>query len=172
MDLKFPIGEYIKKDVYTSDEINALTGIIEAAPKVYKSLAEKLTDDDLTKTYRLGAWNIQQLVHHVADIQLLHFLRMKMALTDPDYKEVTLINMDGWANTKDGSAAAIEDSLIMLEGITRRYVFLIRSLTDAELEIAYYHPVRSFHINQAQAIAMSAWHINHHLAHINIALRA
>lgn len=168
--LKFPIGEFIKKDEYTIDEIASLAGVIENAPAAYKKLVEELSSEDLAKTYRPESWNVQQLIHHVADIQLLHFLRMKRALTEPDYKEVTLIDMNGWANTKDGALAPIEDSLLMLEGITKRYVCLIRSLTDEELKIAYYHPVRAFHINQMQAVAMSAWHLNHHLAHIKVAL--
>ena len=168
--LKFPIGDFVKKDEYTPDEIASLAEVIENAPAAYKRLAETLSANDLSKTYRPGSWNVQQLIHHVADIQLLHFFRMKKALTEPEYKEVTLINMNAWANTKDGVIAPIEDSLLMLEGITKRYVFLIRSLTEEELKIAYYHPIRAFEINQMQAIAMSAWHLNHHLAHINVAL--
>lgn len=169
--LKFPIGEFIKKDTYTPDELTSLIEVIEKAPAVYKKLSETLTAEDLVKIYRPQSWNVQQLIHHVADIQLLHFFRMKMALTESDYKDVTLINMDGWVNTEDGKVAPIEDSILMLKGITKRYVYLIRSLTDEELKIAYYHPVRAFNINQAQAIAMSAWHLDHHLAHINIAVR-
>lgn len=168
--LKFPIGEFIKKDEYTPDEISSFIDVIEKAPALYKKLSETFSAGDLSKTYRPGSWNAQQLFHHVADIQLLHFFRMKMALTETDYKEVTLIDMDGWVNTKDGAVAPIADSILMLEGITKRYVYLIRSLTDEQLKIAYYHPVRAFYVNQAQAVAMSAWHLKHHLAHINIAL--
>ncbi|HMI02985.1 MAG TPA: hypothetical protein VK541_10915 [Pedobacter sp.] len=78
--------------------------------------------------------------------------------------------MNAWVNTKDGAIAPVEDSLLMLEGITKRYVYLIRSLTEEELKIAYYHPIRAFDVSQMQAVAMSAWHLNHHLAHINVAL--
>jgi hypothetical protein len=168
--LKYPIGDFIKKDEYSPDEIASLAGAIEDAPFAYKRLAETLSATDLSKTYRPGSWNVQQLIHHVADIQLLHFFRMKKALTEPNYNEVTLIDMNAWVHTKDGAIAPVEDSLLMLEGITKRYVYLIRSLTEEELMIAYYHPIRAFYINQMQAIAMSSWHLNHHLAHINVAL--
>ncbi|UCS93870.1 DinB family protein [Echinicola marina] len=168
--LKFPIGHFEKKESYSSDELNKLIIINESAPAKYRKIVESLKPEDLNKTYREGSWTIQQLIHHVADIQLLHFLRMKKALTEPNYKEVTLIDMDGWAGTADGTKAPVEDSLMMFEGINKRYVFLLRSLDDATLKIQYYHPVRKFTINQAQAIAMSAWHVDHHLAHIKIAL--
>lgn len=168
--LKFPIGEFVKKDDYSAIEMASNIEAIDKAPSLYENIAQKITADALSKTYRAGSWNVQQLIHHVADIQLLHFFRMKKALTEPNYKEVTLIDMNGWANTKDGAIAPIQDSIIMLQGITKRYVYLIKSLTDEQLEITYRHPTRGYDINQRQAIAMSVWHLNHHLAHINIAL--
>lgn len=168
--LRYPIGPFVKKDRYPAEEINSMIAVIEEAPGRYSALVEGLAPDDLTKTYRPGSWNVQQLVHHVADIQLLHMLRMKKALTEPDYKEVTLIDMDGWAATPDGRDEPVSDSLLMLQGITKRYVFLLRSLKEDDLKITYYHPVRKYDINQAQAIAMSDWHLRHHLAHIELAV--
>jgi len=169
--LKFPIGPFVKKEEYRSEELSSLIEDIKNAPAAYKRLAESFSEDDLLKEYRPGGWNVAQLIHHVADVQLLHFLRMKRAITESDYKEVTLVNIDGWANTMDGTIAPVEDSILMLEGITKRYVFLIKSLSADELRIAYHHPVRDFYISQVQAVAMSAWHLKHHLAHINLALQ-
>lgn len=168
--LRYPIGPFLKKEQYPADEIDSMIAVIEEAPERYKRQVEKLTPEELTKTYRPGSWNVQQLVHHVADIQLLHLFRMKKALTETNYTETTLIDMDGWAATPDGCDEPMEDSLIMLEGITKRYVFLLRSLSEEALKISYYHPVRKYSIDQAQAIAMSAWHLQHHLEHIRIAL--
>ncbi|HEV7329420.1 MAG TPA: putative metal-dependent hydrolase [Flavisolibacter sp.] len=168
--LKFPIGNFVPKDQYTHQELAQNRESIGLAPEQYREAVQNLTEGDLEKTYRPGSWTVKQLVHHVADIQLLHYLRMKKALTESDYKEVTLINMDGWATTPDANEAPVIDSLDMLDSITRRYVLLLRSLGDQELTIQYYHPVRRYTINQAQAIAMSAWHLQHHLAHIRIAL--
>ena len=167
--LRYPIGPFAKKEQYSSEEIHSMIAIVEEAPERYKTLVENLTSEDLEKTYRPGAWNVRQLIHHVADIQLLHLFRMKKALTEEDYTETTLIDMDSWAATPDGRDEPVEDSLLMLKGITKRYVFLLRSLSEADLRIAYYHPVRKYTIDQAQAIAMSAWHLQHHLEHIRIA---
>ena len=168
--LKFPIGPFIKQDVYTEAKLDDLIRSIKEAPALYRKLAESLAKDDYVKTYRSGSWNIKQLYHHVADIQLLHYFRMKKAITESEYTDVTLINIDNWAATADATEEAIEDSLMMLEGITKRYVYLIGSLSDEQLNIEYFHPVRKFTVNQKQAIAMSAWHLKHHLAHIKIAL--
>lgn len=169
-DLQYPIGNFIKKDHYPEEEIQEMITVIAGSPAKYEALVTTLSETDLLKTYRDDSWNIKQLVHHVADIQMLHFLRMKKALTEKDGLEATLINMDGWAETTDGKEAPVEDSLLMLEGITKRYVFLLKTLNEEALEISYYHPLREYDITQAQAIAMSAWHLKHHLAHIKLAL--
>ncbi|RYY29563.1 MAG: hypothetical protein EOO04_07145 [Chitinophagaceae bacterium] len=168
--LKYPIGPLTRKEEYSGDEIQNLITTIQQAPEQYRLLSTGLSAKDLDKMYRPGSWTIGQLFHHVADIQLLHLLRMKKALTEKDYRDVTLIDMDAWVTTADVINAPIADSLDMLESITKRYVVLLRSLTKEQLAIEYYHPVRKYTINQAQAINMSAWHLQHHLAHIKLAL--
>ncbi|GAB4000635.1 bacillithiol transferase BstA [Spirosoma daeguense] len=171
-DRKYPIGPFVAQDTYSADELAQLITIIENSPATYRQLVENLSADDLAKTYREGSWTVQQLIHHVADIQILHFMRMKKALTEPDYENVTLINMNGWAATSDSTEAPIGDSLVMLEGATKRYVWLANSLNELQLTITYYHPVRERSYSQAQALAMSAWHVQHHLAHIKLALES
>lgn len=167
---KFPIGPFAAQDTYTTNELAQLIATIDASPDQYRQLVENASADELRKTYREGSWTVRQLVHHVADIQFVHFLRLKKALTEPDYKEVTLINMNGWAETPDSTEAPVADSLLLLEGVTRRYVYLAKSLTEEQLSLSYYHPVRQRSYTQAQALAMTAWHVQHHLAHIKLAL--
>jgi hypothetical protein len=168
--LKFPIGPFIAPGNVNQAELESLIATVEAAPFRYRAIADALSSGDLGKTYRAGGWNVQQLFAHVADMQLLHFFRMKKALTENDYKELTLVNMDGWAHTADGLNSSVADSLAMFESITKRFVYLTRSLTDEQKEISYYHPVRKITLNQKQAIAMSAWHVSHHYEHLRIAL--
>lgn len=168
--LKFPIGPFVRKEKYSQEELDELIQAIEVVAISFRTLTESLSEFELTKTYREGSWNVRQLVHHVADIQMLHFLRMKKALTETGKNETTLILMDEWAKTPDSTSAPVKDSLQMLDGITKRYVYLLRSLTPVQLEIKYFHAVRKYDITQAQAIAMSAWHLRHHHAHIQIAL--
>ena len=168
--LKFPIGPFVAPANITDDDLQNLIKIIEEAPAKYRNIAAGLTEADLQKTYREGSWNVQQLFNHVADMQLLHFFRMKKALTESDYKEITLVNMDGWAATADGRLSSVEDSLDMFESIGKRFVLLIRALTPDQQEITYYHPVRKTMLNQKQAVAMSAWYVRHHYEHLRIAL--
>jgi uncharacterized damage-inducible protein DinB len=167
--LKFPIGPFSTQEHMDKAGLDSLIKTVESAPALYRTLASNLAGNDLQKTYREGSWNIQQLVNHVADMQMLHFFRMKKALTEADYS-ATLVSMDGWANTADGRFSTVGDSLDMFESITKRYVYLMRSLDEQQLSISYDHAVRKATFNQKQAIAMSAWHVRHHLEHIKIAL--
>lgn len=167
--LKYPIGPFIKKDQYTPQELKEMIDIVEQAPGRYTKLINELVAEDLSKCYRPGSYNVLQLIHHVADIQLLHFFRMKKALTESDYDTLTIIDMDAWSKTPDAVNTPPEFSLDMLQSITKRYVFLLKSLSEEQLQISYFHPVRKFSMTQAQAINMSAWHLQHHLAHIEIA---
>lgn len=169
-DRKFPIGPLTLQDTYSPTELTQFIDIIAAAPAKYRHLTQNLTPNDLAKTYREGSWTVQQLVHHVADMQLLHFFRMKKALTEPSYEVVTLVDMNAWATTPEALTAPIEDSLLLFEGVHRRYAYLAKSLSKESLAISYFHPVRQIRLNQAQALAMSAWHVRHHLAHIQLAL--
>lgn len=169
-DRRYPIGPFTPQAHYSSDDLSTILARIADTPAQYRTLAATLRPDDLSKTYREGSWTVQQLIHHVADIQCLHFFRMKKALTESDYTTVTLIDMDAWVNTPDATTAPIDDSIRLLEGITPRYVRLGERLTDAQRAIQYYHPIRQYWVNQAQALAMSAWHLEHHLAHIRLAL--
>ncbi len=169
-NIKYPIGPFVSQETYSTDELAHIITVIETSPAHYRQIVENLAALDLSKTYREGSWTVQQLVHHVSDIGLLHFLRMKKALTEPSYEVATMIDMNGWASTSDAMDAPVMDSLLLLEGVQRRYAHLAKSLTPSMLSVNYYHPARQIYVNQAQALAMSAWHVQHHLAHIKLAL--
>src|SRR5690554_4562327 len=99
--LRYPIGPFSQKEAITDSELQSLIDTIAGAPAQYADKVRGLSETDLKRTYRTGSWNIQQLVHHVADMAMLHFFRMKKAVTEDDYKTITLVNIDGWAHTPD-----------------------------------------------------------------------
>lgn len=169
-DRRFPIGPIALKESYSDDEIREFIRIIAEVPAEYRKRIAKLPDEDLLKTYREGSWNIRQLIHHVADLQFVHYLRMKKAITELDYNEVTLVDMNAWACTPDSLNAPVEASLAIFEGTHARYAYLAGTLSEAQFARKYYHPLRGFWIDQRQALAMSVWHVQHHLAHIDLAL--
>jgi hypothetical protein len=167
--LQYPIGRFTAKSDYTPEELATLFSSMQTSPARYRHLVESLPEADLSKTYRPGAWTIRQLVHHVSDIHLLNFLRIKKLLTEEDYV-ATMIDMNAWALTADATDAPVIDSLFMLEGINNRLMFLLASIDPQAYEKRYYHPVRKIHLNMKGALHMATWHLEHHLAHIHLAL--
>lgn len=167
--LRYPIGPYSPKSDYTNAELQAFIKIAEEAPPQYRALVAGLSEADLLKTYRESAWNVRQLVHHVADMQLLHFHRMKTTLTE-DNAQGSVVNIGGWANTPDATEAPVELSLALFEATHSRLVFLAKTLTEDQWQQSFYHSGRKLDISLKQAIYMTAWHVEHHLAHIKIAL--
>lgn len=169
-DRKFPIGPFVKQESYSAEELDSLIGIIEKIPSQFRALVENLSEEELEKRYREDSWTIRQIIHHVADIHYLYYLRMKKAITEPDYKEMTLIDMNAWSAMPDALTGPVSGSLLALEGIHQRYVILARSLSEKQLNISYYHPARQLWFSQKDALAIAVWHANHHMGHIKWAL--
>jgi hypothetical protein len=167
--LQVPIGRFQPQPDYNADEINFLISFLEQAPAKFAQPLLNISEADLTRTYRPGSWNIRQLVHHVADIHLLNFLRLKKALTEEN-SEFTTVLMDDWARTPDAAQAPIQDSLAMLSAVTPRFVYLMKTLDENILAKTFYHPVRKIHLSLKQFFYMATWHIAHHQGHIALAI--
>jgi hypothetical protein len=168
--LQYPVGRFLPKPDYTQAEMAQFIDTVEKAPAKYRSLVENLTEADFKKTYREGAWNIRQLVHHIADMQILHLHRFKVTLTE-DNPQGTVVNINGWANTNDALNAPIEPSLMLFEGTHARLTYIARHLSEDQWQRSFHHSTRKIDISLKQAIYMSAWHVEHHYAHIKIALK-
>jgi hypothetical protein len=78
--------------------------------------------------------------------------------------------MNAWALTCDALTAPIEYSLLMLEGINKRFVYLLSTMDEEMFGKGYYHPARQLHFNLKQAVHMAIWHLEHHQAHIELAI--
>jgi uncharacterized damage-inducible protein DinB len=169
-DRQYPIGPFVLKEEYIKEDLEKFIEVIGSSASKYRALVENLGDEDLAKTYREGSWNIRQLIHHVADIAFIHYFRFKKAVTESDYKEVTLINMDAWSATQDSLEMPIVGSLNALEAVNERYAYFAAKLGEEQLAKSYFHPMRKIWLNQKQALAMSVWHLQHHLAHVKLAL--
>jgi uncharacterized damage-inducible protein DinB len=167
MDTKFPIGELEVPDKVTLDHVQEWLKQIETYTSRLRETVDGLSEEELSKTYREGSWNVRQLVHHIADSQMNMFQRLKMALTD-DNPTVPNFIQDKWAVQPD-TGLPVESSIKMLEGINERIVSLGSSLTEDQLDRSFTHEING-KITVATKVAKLAWHEEHHLEHIKIAL--
>ena len=167
MVIKFPIGMLQVPETVTLQHVEQWLNEIETYTTRLKEVVNSLEEEDFNKTYREGAWNVRQLVHHIADSQLNMYLRLKLALTDQN-PTVPAFNEEKWAVLPDVELP-VESSIKLLEGINERIVSLGKSLTEEQLKQIFTHTVNG-EITVAAKVAKLAWHEEHHLAHIKLAL--
>ncbi|GAA3728920.1 bacillithiol transferase BstA [Salinicoccus jeotgali] len=167
MDVKFPIGKLSVPDNVNKENVDEWVAQIETYTKRLREQVDGLTEEQLEKTYREGAWNVRQLVHHIADSQLNMYQRLKLALTD-DAPKVPAFLQEEWATLPDMNLP-VESSIKMLEGMNARIASIGRDLTKTQLDRYFVHDTNG-KITVATKMAKLAWHEEHHLAHIKIAL--
>ena len=71
-----------------------------------------------------------------------------------------------WASTLDATVEDITGSLQMIKGIHHRWYILLNSIKLNDLQRCYFHPNRNRKYPLHVALALYAWHGDHHLAHI------
>lgn len=167
MDVTFPIGGLQVPEHVTFQHIEKWLKEIETYTIQLRGTVDSLNDTQLDKTYREGAWNVRQLVHHIADSQLNMYQRLKLALTD-DNPTVPVFDQDKWAIQPD-TKLPVESSIKMLEGINERIVQLGHHLTEEQLNRVFTLQGNG-EVSVSTKVAKLSWHEEHHLAHIKMAL--
>jgi hypothetical protein len=167
-ELKYPIGKFQKPTSISTVQIDDWIRTIEEFPQKLNTEVKNLTEIELAKQYRPGAWTIKQIVHHCADSHMNSFIRFKLALTE-DTPTIKPYFENLWAELPDGKDFPIESSLKLIEGLHERWIKLLRSLSANDLERQFKHPEKSELISLKVNLGIYAWHCEHHLAHVKIA---
>lgn len=163
MDERYPIGKFQFPMEITQSVSNDWITEIEILPGLLKDAVKKLTDEQLDTPYRTGGWSVRQVVHHLADSHMNAYIRLKLALTE-EKPLVKTYDETKWAELNDYQLP-IESSLFLLEGLHHRWVNLLRSLSQSDLEKSFIHPELG-EVSVGKNIGLYAWHGKHHLAHI------
>lgn len=168
-NLQYPIGKFIAPTTFASADLSNYISIIESFPDLIKNLTAGLTESQLETPYRPEGWTIRQVVHHCADSHMNSIIRFKLALTE-DKPTVKAYQEAEWANLNDSKTANIDASLKIIEGVHQRWVIILKSMSDSDFNKTFIHPVSGKEVALQTATALYAWHCEHHLAHINLAL--
>ena len=165
-DLSYPIGHaQLPAGALTLAGRTALIQQLAELPAQLRATAQAVGDVGLERPYRPGGWTGRQVVHHLADSHLNSYVRFRLALTE-DNPTVRPYDEKAWAELPDVAATPITVSLALLEALHARWVTLLHHLRAEQWQRTFYHPgpKRSFTLDQA--LAMYAWHGQHHLAHL------
>jgi hypothetical protein len=163
--LKYPIGQFNCPEKITSQHIESWISILEHFPNRLENLVKDLSDSQLDTLYRPGGWSIRQVVHHLSDSHHNSYTRFKWALTE-DKPVIKAYFEARWAELIDSKSAPIAMSLLHLRAIHAKLVYLLKTLTEKDLEAFFIHPENNSNVPLNFNIGTYAWHSNHHYAHI------
>ncbi|MFT5762019.1 MAG: hypothetical protein ACI8WA_001143 [Polaribacter sp.] len=73
---------------------------------------------------------------------------------------------DRWAELFDTKDAPIELSLNFIKALHAKWVYLLKGLSQDDLNTIFIHPESGDTLSLKKNIGVYAWHCNHHYAHI------
>lgn len=164
--LRYPIGKFEAPHNYSKEYIEEKIVEIASFPERLKAAVLHLNNNQLDTPYRKNGWTMRQVIHHCADSHMNCYIRIKWALTE-DNPIIKYYHENLWSELKDNLTMPIEPTLALLDGLHFRLAFLMKGLSDEDMEKSFIHPEHSKEFKIKEIIGTYAWHGNHHLAHIN-----
>lgn len=162
--MRYPLGQFEAPVSYIIEDKRKWISVLRNLPGKVRAAIMPLNDAQLDTQYRTGGWTLRQVVHHLADSHMNSLTRFKLALTEENPTIKPYEEAD-WALLPD-YRLPVEPSLKMLEGIHIHLVTLLESFTEDQWDKTFVHPASGETVPLKKALAIYAWHSNHHLAHL------
>jgi hypothetical protein len=167
--LRYPMGRFARVTApLDAAARDAHLATIEHAPSAIRALVGEHGDGPLDTPYRPGGWTVRQVVHHVPDSHMNAYIRMKFAVTE-DAPAIKAYDEARWAELLEARTGPVDMSLLLLDGLHRRWLAFLRGLPVAEFGKAYLHPELG-RVTLDEAVALYAWHCRHHTEHVRLGL--
>jgi hypothetical protein len=163
-DLRYPIGKYIPQP-FSEKQLQEWLIDIKNLPQHLENAVLNLDAAQLDTPYREGGWMVKQVVHHVADSHMNAYTRFKLGLTE-DNPSIKPYDEVAWAEMKDSLEMPINISLTLLHALHSRWHYVLKDITEADLQKTVFHPEHKKEMTLWFLLGMYAWHSRHHVAHI------
>ena len=136
---------------------------LEKFPKNLRDTVVNLSPDQLQQ--KVVNWTIATNVHHICDSHINSYIRIKLALTEPN-PTIKPYDESAWANLVDINAP-IELSLEVIDGIHNRICFILKHLNELDWQKTLVHPeLNPPQITLIDYVKRFADHGEHHLQNI------
>lgn len=162
-ELRYPVGHFKPAPPYSATQRAGYIETLHELPQRLRAAVNGLDEAQLETPYRDEGWTVRQVVHHIADSHMNSYVRFKLALTEYE-PTVKPYDEAAWAMLPD-NRLPVEVSLALTEGLHRRWVALLESLTEKDFQKKFNHPERGLQ-DLATNLALYDWHSRHHTAHI------
>jgi len=164
-DPRYPIGKFRYQGPATEEQRAQMISNIERTPAAVRSAVAGLSEEQLETPYREGGWTVRQVIHHIPDSHMNAYVRFKLALTEEEPTIKPYLE-DLWAKLAENQSTPIEVSLVLLESLHRRWVYLLRSLSPEDWNRSFRHPETGRLVSLERNLGIYSWHGQHHVAHI------
>lgn len=163
-ELKYPIGKY-EPLPFSEEQKQQWLLDIQWLPEQVEHAVLNLDEAQLQTPYRPDGWTVHQLVHHIADSHMNAYIRFKLALTEEN-PTIKPYEEKKWALLADTQNLPINISITILHALHRRWVEILKQISDTEWNRTVYHPESKRTMTLWFLLGMYAWHGRHHIAHI------
>ena len=141
---------------------------IEAAEKSPKEIAAAvsgLAPAVLRYKPAPGKWSIQEILGHLADVEIIYAHRLRQMLADKE-PVIAPIDQDAWARNL-GYLETPAPELVALYGLNRHHnVRLLKRLKPEDLERTAFHPEIQRNVTVADLVGRMSTHGANHLEQI------
>lgn len=138
---------------------------IKNLPELLRVAVAKLDRNDEDCSYRVGGWTLKQVTHHLADSHINGYVRCKLILTEENPTIKTYLQNE-WATLNDISQTDINDSVLLLESLHKRWYHSLVLLTKEQFLRPFVHPENPDAKTLWFLVGLYAWHGKHHVSQI------
>lgn len=166
----YPIGKFQEPENFTSQMRREYILSLDSFPNRLAETVAHLREFDLGKRYRSGGWTIRQITHHLCDSHINAYTRFKLALTE-DNPTIKPYDENKWSALEEVNTSHPTLSIQLLTFLHQRWVNLLDEMKPDDFEKTYFHPQYQKATSLNAALALYAWHSDHHLEQIKVALK-
>ncbi len=128
-----------------------------------------LGEDDLARTYGPGKWSVRFLLHHLSDSDTVLFERIRRVLSEPR-PVLWVYDQDAWAKGLNYSQVPIEVSRNVYQSVRNAIIYYAGQHYERDGHLEWVHSVDGLRTLKDEFDKV-AWHNEHHLAQIRLALQ-
>ncbi|MDQ0191457.1 putative metal-dependent hydrolase [Alicyclobacillus cycloheptanicus] len=162
-EVRYPLGKFVPIQEVSDEQRKAWIKDIVDAPSKLNQAVESLLPEQLDTPYREGGWTVRQIVHHLAENDVLVYTRFKHALTEENPQILPAME-NLWAELPDQSAP-VSSSLRLFELIHERWAALLNGMSTEDFSRTFVHPASGVW-SLDKALGVYSWHDRHHTAQI------
>lgn len=154
-----PVGPFEPVPQLDTQARERLIAEIEAFPAAVAATVSGWSDAQLDTLYK--NWTARQIVHHLPDSHVNAYIRFKWTLTE-EHPTIKAYHEGEWSALADARTGEIAGPLALLQGVHRRWVQLMRTMTDAQWARTFHHPESGEDVVLSKSLQLYVWHGRHH----------